>query len=126
MGSSQANISFLTNLARASFGLGAAATLPYSSLYTVDGGQRTVLFDHLRGILDETVGKGAYFLIPWVQKPNIFDIHTRPQTFSSVFGTKDLQMVNLALRVLSCPDTHTPSLSTVQQQSPHSTRSTGA
>ncbi|XP_027342394.1 prohibitin-3, mitochondrial isoform X1 [Abrus precatorius] len=106
MGSSQAAVSFLTNLARAAFGLGAAATVLNSSLYTVDGGQRAVLFDRFRGILDETVGEGTHFLIPWVQKPYIFDIRTRPHTFSSVSGTKDLQMVNLTLRLLSRPDTH--------------------
>ncbi|KAK7271559.1 hypothetical protein RJT34_27563 [Clitoria ternatea] len=106
MGSSQAAVSFLSNVARAAFGLGAAATLLNSSLYTVDGGQRAVLFDRFRGILDETVGEGTHFLIPWVQKPYIFDIRTRPHTFSSVSGTKDLQMVNLTLRLLSRPDTN--------------------
>lgn len=105
MGSSQAAVSFLTNIARAAFGLGAAATVLNSSLYTVDGGQRAVLFDRFRGILDETVGEGTHFLIPWVQKPYIFDIRTRPHTFSSISGTKDLQMVNLTLRLLSRPDT---------------------
>jgi len=105
MGRNEAAISFLTNVARTAFGLGAAATAVSSSLYTVDGGQRAVLFDRFRGILDSTVGEGTHFLIPWVQKPYIFDIRTRPHTFSSVSGTKDLQMVNLTLRVLSRPDT---------------------
>ncbi|KAL5076131.1 hypothetical protein RYX36_015115, partial [Vicia faba] len=58
-----------------------------------------------RGILDESIGEGTHFLIPWVQKPYIFDIKTRPHTFSSISGTKDLQMVNLTLRVLSRPYT---------------------
>ncbi|KAE9620837.1 hypothetical protein Lal_00019620 [Lupinus albus] len=102
---SQAAVSFLTNVARAAIGLGASAAVLNSSLYTVDGGQRAVLFDRFRGILDETVGEGTHFLIPWVQKPYIFDIRTRPHTFSSISGTKDLQMVNLTLRVLSRPDT---------------------
>ncbi|KAK7322457.1 hypothetical protein VNO77_25838 [Canavalia gladiata] len=106
MGSSQAAASFLTNIARTAFGLGGAAAVLNSTLYTVDGGQRAVLFDRFRGILDETVGEGTHFLIPWVQKPYIFDIRTRPHTFSSVSGTKDLQMVNLTLRVLSRPDTN--------------------
>ncbi|KAJ0110914.1 hypothetical protein Patl1_02949 [Pistacia atlantica] len=97
-------MSFLTNLARAAFGLGAAATLANSSLYTVDGGQRAVLFDRFRGVIDQTIGEGTHFLIPWLQKPFIFDIRTRPHTFSSISGTKDLQMVNLTLRVLSRPE----------------------
>ncbi|XP_042498808.1 prohibitin-3, mitochondrial [Macadamia integrifolia] len=111
MGSSQAAVSFLTNLARAAFGLGAGATILNSSLYTVDGGQRAVLFDRFRGVLDETVGEGTHFLIPWLQKPYIFDIRTRPHTFASISGTKDLQMVNLTLRVLSRPVV--PSLPTI-------------
>lgn len=104
MGSSQAAVSFLTNLARTAFGLGLGATVLNSSLYTVDGGQRAVLFDRFRGVIDETVGEGTHFLIPWLQKPYIFDIRTRPHAFSSISGTKDLQMVNLTLRVLSRPD----------------------
>ncbi|OMO73605.1 Prohibitin [Corchorus capsularis] len=104
MGSTQAAVSFLTNLARVAFGLGAAATAVNASMYTVDGGQRAVIFDRFGGILDETVGEGTHFLIPILQKPNIFDIRTKAHTFSSVSGTKDLQMVNLTLRVLSRPE----------------------
>lgn len=104
MGSNQAAVSFLTNLARAAFGLGVGATVLNSSLYTVDGGQRAVLFDRFRGVIDETIGEGTHFLVPWLQKPFIFDIRTRPHTFSSISGTKDLQMVNLTLRVLSRPE----------------------
>ncbi|KAL7245878.1 hypothetical protein ACSBR2_001083 [Camellia fascicularis] len=37
-------------------------------------------------------------------KAFIFGIRTRPYTFSSISGTKDLQMVNLTLRVLSHPE----------------------
>lgn len=101
---SQAAVSFLTNVAKAAFGLGTAVTALNSSLYTVDGGQRAVIFDRIRGVLDVSVSEGTHFLIPWLQKPFIFDIRTRPHTFSSISGTKDLQMVNLTLRVLSRPE----------------------
>ncbi|CAE6069303.1 unnamed protein product [Arabidopsis arenosa] len=104
MGSQQAAISFLTNLAKAAFGLGVAATALNSSLYTVDGGERAVLFDRFRGVLDQTVGEGTHFLIPYLQTPHIYDIRTKPHTFSSKSGTKDLQMVNLTLRVLFRPE----------------------
>ncbi|XP_049380320.1 prohibitin-3, mitochondrial-like [Solanum stenotomum] len=101
---SQAAVSFLTNIARAAFTLGLGGALVNSSLYTVDGGQRAVLFDRFSGVLEKTVGEGTHFLIPWLQKPFIFDIRTRPHVFSSVSGTKDLQMVNLTLRILSRPE----------------------
>lgn len=91
-------------LARAAVGLAIGAKLLSSSLYTVDGGQRAVLFDRFRGVIDQTVGEGTHFLVPWVQRPYIFDIRTNPHTFSSVSVTKDLQMINLTLRLLSHPD----------------------
>ncbi|KAK9052360.1 hypothetical protein SSX86_028989 [Deinandra increscens subsp. villosa] len=102
MGITQTAGAFFTNLARAA--LGTAAIAANSVLYTVDGGQRAVLFDRFRGVLDDTVGEGTHFLIPWLQTPYIFDIRTRHHTFSSISGTKDLQMVNLTLRILSRPE----------------------
>ncbi|KAK9990439.1 hypothetical protein SO802_025424 [Lithocarpus litseifolius] len=87
---SQGAVSLLNNIARATLGLDVATTTLSSSFYTIDGGQCAVIFNHIRGILDETVGESTHFLILWLQKPFIFDIRTKPHTFSSVFGTRDL------------------------------------
>ncbi|CAI7800144.1 unnamed protein product [Closterium sp. NIES-54] len=101
----------LTNIARLAITLGVGGSLLNASLYTVDGGHRAVLFDRFRGVLEETQGEGTHFLIPWLQKPYIFDVRTRPRSITSVTGTKDLQMVNLTLRVLSKPEnTHLPTI----------------
>jgi len=70
----------------------------------VDGGEQAVLFDRLQGVMETTKGEGTHFLLPWLQKAVVFDIRTRPRSISSVTGTKDLQQVNLTLRVLSRPD----------------------
>ncbi|KAF9604403.1 hypothetical protein IFM89_006412 [Coptis chinensis] len=104
MANNQAAIKFLNNAASLAVGLGIGAAAVNSSLYTVDGGQRAVLFDRFRGILENTVGEGTHFLIPVLQKPYLFDIRTRPHHFTSMSGTKDLQMVHLTLRVLSRPE----------------------
>ena len=104
MSGGPAAVSLLTNIAKAAAGLGAAASLLSASLYTVDGGERAVVFDRFRGVLPDTVGEGTHFIVPWLQKPYIFDIRTRPHNFSSNSGTKDLQMVSLTLRLLSRPD----------------------
>jgi len=73
-------------------------------LYNVDGGERAVLFDSLRGgIRPDVKGEGTHILIPMIQKPIILDIRTRPREIPSVTGTKDLQMVNIKLRVLWRP-----------------------
>lgn len=73
-------------------------------LYNVDGGERAVLFDTLRGgIRPDVKGEGTHILVPVIQKPIILDIRTRPREIPSVTGTKDLQMVNIKLRVLWRP-----------------------
>ena len=77
----------------------------------VDGGQRVVMFDRFRGILGDIVGEGTHFLVPWVQTAHVMDIRTRPRQIVSVTGTKDLQMVNISLRVLVKPEeTELPSI----------------
>ena len=70
----------------------------------VDGGKSAVMFDRFRGVLPKAVGEGTHFLIPFVQSPTIYDIRTRPKSITSVTGTKDLQQVNLTLRMLHRPD----------------------
>eukprot|EP00567_Pseudictyota_dubia_P004623 CAMPEP_0197441152 /NCGR_PEP_ID=MMETSP1175-20131217/7492_1 /TAXON_ID=1003142 /ORGANISM="Triceratium dubium, Strain CCMP147" /LENGTH=276 /DNA_ID=CAMNT_0042971391 /DNA_START=184 /DNA_END=1014 /DNA_ORIENTATION=- len=75
-----------------------------SCLYNVDGGQRAVMFDTLRGgILPDVRGEGTHFMVPVIQRPIVLDVRTRPREIPSVTGTKDLQMVNIKLRVLWRP-----------------------
>ncbi|CAG5115846.1 unnamed protein product [Candidula unifasciata] len=74
-----------------------------SALYNVDGGQRAVIFDRLRGVQDEVVGEGTHFLIPWIQRPIIFDIRSKPRNIPVITGSKDLQNVNITLRILFRP-----------------------
>lgn len=91
--------------------LGGTAYAGYDSLYTVDGGHRAVIFSRISGVLDKVEGEGLHFRIPWFQYPTIFDIRARPFRISSPTGTKDLQMVNISLRVLSRPqESHLPSI----------------
>ncbi|KAM2984178.1 hypothetical protein FF2_010015 [Malus domestica] len=87
MGSNQAAMSFLTNLVSAAFDLGASATILNSSLYTVDGGQRAVLFDLFCEV------KRPYrrrHPLPNLMAPEALHLRHLHPTFSSVSGTKDL------------------------------------
>ena len=70
----------------------------------MDGGERAVMFDRFRGVLKETSAEGTHFMVPIIQSPTIYDVRTRPKSLSSVTGTKDLQQVNLTLRVLCRPN----------------------
>jgi prohibitin 1 len=86
-------------------GLAAVGTYTVSNcIYNVDGGERAVLFDSLRGgVMSKVSGEGTHFIIPYIQRPIILDIRTKPREIPSVTGTKDLQMVNLKMRVLWRP-----------------------
>uniref|UniRef100_A0A2R5L611 Prohibitin n=1 Tax=Ornithodoros turicata TaxID=34597 RepID=A0A2R5L611_9ACAR len=89
-------------------GLGFAAT---QSVYTVDGGHRAIIFSRLGGIQNEVYPEGLHFRVPWFHYPIIYDIRSRPRKISSPTGSKDLQMVNISLRVLARP--HAASLPTI-------------
>jgi len=94
----------LGRLSALSGSLAVGAFTVNSCLYNVDGGQRAVLFDTLRGgILPDVRGEGTHFVIPVIQRPIILDVRTKPREIPSVTGTKDLQMVNIKLRVLWRP-----------------------
>jgi len=94
----------LGRLSTMSGALAAGAVTINTCLYTVDGGERAVMFDTLRGgILPDVIGEGTHFQIPVIQRPVIMDVRTRPREIPSITGTKDLQMVNIKLRVLWRP-----------------------
>jgi prohibitin 1 len=94
-------IKFSTRLGLASIGFG---FISETCLYDVDGGRRAVIFDKLNGGVQQLViGEGTHFRIPFIQDPIILDVRSRPRTIHSSTGTKDLQMVNISLRVLSRP-----------------------
>lgn len=71
-------------------------------VYDVDAGTRVVIFDRLRGVQDNVYTEGSHFKLPWHSVRNM-DIRARPRTINSTTGTKDLQMVNISLRVLYRP-----------------------
>jgi len=74
------------------------------SMFTVDGGHRAIIFNRLGGIQDYSLTEGLHFRMPWFQYPIVYDIRARPRKITSPTGSKDLQMVNISLRVLSRPD----------------------
>jgi len=72
--------------------------------YTVDAGHLALKYNRLSGVGGDTHREGLNFLIPWVERPIIFDCRARPHTMTSLTGSKDLQMVNISLRALAKPD----------------------
>jgi regulator of protease activity HflC (stomatin/prohibitin superfamily) len=103
---SQLGAKLLNGVAALSAGLG-VASLGFNSLfYTVEPGHQAVIFNRFGGVEDTTKGPGLHMRVPWVQTPHLFDVRTRPRQISNTAtGSKDLQMVNISLRVLCKPET---------------------
>lgn len=93
----------LNRLGTLGLGIAVAGGVVNTALYNVDGGQRAVIFDRFVGVKDFVTGEGTHFIIPWVQKPIIFDIRSRPRSVPTITGSKDLQNVNITLRILFRP-----------------------
>ncbi|VDN58079.1 unnamed protein product [Dracunculus medinensis] len=88
----------------AGLALATAVGVAQTALYNVDGGQRAVIFDRFSGVKETVAGEGTHFLIPWVQRPIIFDIRSTPRVITTITGSKDLQNVSISLRILHRPE----------------------
>ncbi|CAH9056516.1 unnamed protein product [Cuscuta europaea] len=74
-----------------------------NSLYNVDGGHRAIVFNRISGIKEKVYPEGTHFMIPWIERPTIYDVRARPNLVESTSGSRDLQMVKIGLRVLTRP-----------------------
>nr|XP_054376106.1 prohibitin 1-like isoform X1 [Pongo abelii] len=83
--------------------LAVAGGVVNSALCSVDAGHRAVVFERFHGVRDIVVGKGTHFLIPWLQKSMIFDCRSQPCNVPVITGSKDLQNVNITLRIIFRP-----------------------
>lgn len=92
-----------SRLGQLGLGLAAVGGIVNSALYNVDAGHRAIIFDRFQGVKNDIIGEGTHFFIPWVQKPIVFDCRSRPRNVPVVTGSKDLQNVNITLRILFRP-----------------------
>lgn len=94
----------LSRLAGASAALGVGGFVLSESLYNVDGGHAAVIWHRFNGgVQPLTVGEGTHLRIPLVTYPTVFDVRLRPRVVASRTGTKDLQQVQISLRILCRP-----------------------
>ncbi|XP_075488611.1 prohibitin-1, mitochondrial-like [Primulina tabacum] len=74
-----------------------------NSLYNVEGGHRAIVFNRIVGVKDQVYPEGTHLMIPWFERPTIYDVRARPHLVESTSGSRDLQMVKIGLRVLTRP-----------------------
>lgn len=95
----------LQNLTRLGLGIAVVGGVGQFALFNVDGGHRGIVFDQFAGVKETVYGEGTHFMIPGIQRPIIFDVRTKPRNINTTTGSKDLQNVNITLRVLYRPRT---------------------
>lgn len=81
-------------------GVGTIAT---RFVFVVDGGERVVIFNKFKGLQDKVYGEGMHFKVPVMMEPRRFEVRSRPRLISSETGTRDMQQVQLTLRLLFRP-----------------------
>ncbi|KZV38857.1 prohibitin-1, mitochondrial-like [Dorcoceras hygrometricum] len=74
-----------------------------NSFYNVEGGNRAIVFNRITGVKDKVYPEGTHLIIPWFERPTIYDVRARPHLVESTSGSRDLQMVKIGLRVLTRP-----------------------
>ena len=77
---------------------------PFFVIEIVDGGHRAVIFDQFFGVSDRVRGEGTHPIIPWVQRPIIFDVRSTARQIPVNTPSKDLQNVSITLRILFRPE----------------------
>eukprot|EP00937_MAST-01D_sp_MAST-1D-sp2_P003985 g3985.t1 len=94
----------LGTLAKAVAAAGAVGYFANNCLFNVDGGHRALVYNRALGLKENVYEEGTHFLIPWFERPIVYDVRTRPRNIQSLTGSRDLQMVNVTIRVLSRPE----------------------
>jgi len=88
-------------------GLGGVGYAGYHSMVTIQPGHSAIVYNRIGGLDEKTfLTEGLNFVIPWFQRAIVYDLRTRPQPIDTQSGSKDLQMVQISLRVLFRPDSH--------------------
>lgn len=51
------------------------------------------MFNRIGGIKNEVYAEGTHLMLPWFERPIIYDVRARPNVITSTSGSRDLQMV---------------------------------
>ena len=94
----------LTIASRAALGVGALGFATSFCLFTVDGGERAVMWTMFGGVSKKTYGEGTHFLVPYFYRPHIYNTRLRPKLIQTTTGTKDIQTVTIHVRLLFKPN----------------------
>jgi len=71
------------------------------TIYKVEPGERAIIFTKLggKGISKDVKGEGFHFYIPFVQEVIKYDVKIQPYDYFSFTGTKDMQKVEIKIKI---------------------------
>lgn len=90
-------------LQRLAIGAMATGLGVYSCCFVVYPGEACILYNKISGLKSSVYGEGLQTRILGLDEILRFNVRVRPRTLQTMTGTKDLQMVNVRLRVLFRP-----------------------
>jgi len=97
------NANVISNALKVIVGGSALTYVAGNSLFNVEGGHRAIVFNRFVGIKEQVYEEGTHIMIPWVERVMDYDVRAKPNMITSTSGSRDLQMVNISLRVLTRP-----------------------
>ena len=96
---------FFDRLIYAGGAIGAAGLALSFCTFVVDGGEKAIMFNSLSGGVGEKVyHEGIHLRIPRFYEPVIFSVRMTPHVIESKTPARDLQHVNITVRILERPD----------------------
>jgi prohibitin 1 len=72
--------------------------------FVVDGGEKALIFNKIGGLKQKVYGEGLHFKIPFLQDPIHFDVRLTPNVLETKTPTKDLQNIEISVRILFKPN----------------------
>eukprot|EP01116_Phalansterium_solitarium_P021869 TRINITY_DN699_c0_g1_i1.p1 TRINITY_DN699_c0_g1~~TRINITY_DN699_c0_g1_i1.p1 ORF type:complete len:305 (-),score=80.53 TRINITY_DN699_c0_g1_i1:283-1164(-) len=92
-------------------GLTVAGVTLYKSMFNVDSGHHAIIFSNWSGTRPTVYPPGTHLKIPYLWNPIDYSTRSRPRNIASPAASKDLQVVQITIRVLSRPnEKHLPKL----------------
>ena len=74
-------------LGLASVGVAGLAYGGGNMLFNVEGGHRAVMYHRFGGVQERVRGEGTHILLPWFQRPIIYDVRARPRIIQAMTGS---------------------------------------
>lgn len=79
------------------FALGLGSYGAYHSMVTIQPGHKGVVYNRFGGLDDRHyLREGLNFVVPWFQRPIVFDCRTRPQPIDTTSGSKGTVVLQLS------------------------------